>query len=150
VYSPFLSYWIEAKTKLIWPIILDANGVRIAKNEAFVEHLASYMSKFQVYLQLDSFKKEVLEQMRGEDQQQTRIKAIENLNKYNLSTTLLGTRQKGQNTDEIVKYGEAEDVRGVTFQPVQVPGRLENFDPSTDRYTDKISLTKVVFSSQKI
>ncbi|MFT7249392.1 MAG: hypothetical protein ACI97P_002173, partial [Arcticibacterium sp.] len=31
-----------------------------------------------------------------------------------------------------------------------VPGRLENFDPSTDRYTDKISLTKVVFSSQKI
>jgi len=30
--------------------MLNTNGVRIAKDEAFVEKLASYMPKFEVYL----------------------------------------------------------------------------------------------------
>lgn len=139
VHPQFFEILDLAKTKPIRHIMLNTNGVRIAKDEAFVERLASYMPNFEVYLQFDSFKKEVLEQMRGEDLRQTRIKAIEYLNKYNLSTTLVVTLQKGQNTDEIgeiVKYGVKQKcVRGVTFQPVQVAGRLDNFDPATDRYT---------------
>jgi uncharacterized radical SAM superfamily Fe-S cluster-containing enzyme len=57
----------------------------------------------------------------------------------NLSTTLVVTLQKGINDDEIGKIIEfalqQKCVRGVTFQPTQVAGRTENFDPAKDRIT---------------
>ena len=49
------------------------------------------------------------------------------------------TLQKDLNTDEIgeiIQYALKQPcVRGVTFQPVQVAGRTEGFNPATDRYT---------------
>lgn len=128
-----------AKTKPIRHLMLNTNGIKLAKDEAFVARLASYMPNFEIYLQFDSFRKEVLEKLRGADLRDVRMKALEHLNKYNLSTTLVVTLQKGLNTDEI---GDIIDfalqqpcVRGITFQPVQVAGRIENFNPATDRYT---------------
>jgi uncharacterized radical SAM superfamily Fe-S cluster-containing enzyme len=119
--------------------MLNTNGIRIAKDEKFAERLASYAPDFEIYLQFDSFKKEALEQLRGEDLREVRTKAIEHLNKYNLSTTLVVTLQKGLNTDEIgdiIRYAlKQRCVRGVTFQPTQEAGRLENYNTSTDRYT---------------
>ena len=60
-------------------------------------------------------------------------------NEHNISTTLVVTLKKGLNDGEI---GEILDfalkqrcVRGVTFQPIQDAGRLENFDPARDRLT---------------
>lgn len=68
-----------------------------------------------------------------------RKKALEHLNEFNVSTTLVVTLQKGVNTDEIgaiIDFAlKQRCVRGVTFQPTQVAGRLENFNPATDRYT---------------
>ena len=49
------------------------------------------------------------------------------------------TLKKGLNDHElgrIIDFALTQKcVRGVTFQPVQVAGRLENFDPATDRLT---------------
>jgi len=139
VHPQFFEILDIAKAKPIRHLMLNTNGIRIAKDEAFVERLASYMPDFEIYLQFDSFKKEVLEQLRGEDLREVRRKAIEYLNKYNLSTTLVVTLQKGLNTDEIgeiIEYAlKQRCVRGVTFQPTQLAGRLENFDSKTDRYT---------------
>src|SRR5476651_88128 len=139
VHPQFFEILDIAKTKPIKHLMVNTNGIRIAKDEAFVKQLATYMPDFEIYLQFDSFKKEALEQLRGEDLRQVRQKAIEHLNKYNLSTTLVVTLQKGLNTDEIgkiIEYGLLQRcVRGVTFQPTQQAGRLENFNPATDRYT---------------
>jgi hypothetical protein len=139
VHPQFFEILDIAKTKPIRHLMLNTNGIRIAKDENFVKRLATYMPDFEVYLQFDSFKKEALEQLRGEDLREVRIKALENLNKYNLSTTLVVTLQKGLNTDEIgaiIEYALKQPcVRGVTFQPTQQAGRLENFNPATDRYT---------------
>ncbi|MBS1520539.1 MAG: radical SAM protein [Bacteroidetes bacterium] len=139
VHPQFFEILDIAKTKPIRHLMLNTNGIRIAKDEAFAELLSSYMPDFEIYLQFDSFKKEALEQLRGEDLRDVRIKAIEHLNKYNLSTTLVVTLQKGLNTDEIgeiIEYAlKQRCVRGVTFQPTQQAGRLENFDSKTDRYT---------------
>jgi uncharacterized radical SAM superfamily Fe-S cluster-containing enzyme len=50
------------------------------------------------------------------------------------------TLQKGLNDDEIgqiIDFAlEQKCVRGVTFQPIQISGRLEEFDPSKDRLTN--------------
>lgn len=139
VHPQFFEILDIAKTKPIKHLMLNTNGIRIAKDESFVKRLATYSPDFEIYLQFDSFKKEALEQLRGEDLREVRHKALENLNKYNLSTTLVVTLQKGLNTDEIgkiIEYALKQPcVRGVTFQPTQQAGRLENFNPETDRYT---------------
>ena len=78
--------------------------------------------------------------MRGGDLTQIRKKAIENLNKFNLSTTLVVTLQKGENNDEIgeiIQYAlRPKCVRGVTFQRTQMSGRLDNFDATINRLTN--------------
>nr|WP_294794308.1 radical SAM protein [uncultured Mucilaginibacter sp.] len=139
VHPQFFEILDIAKTKPIRHLMLNTNGIRIAKDEEFVKRLATYTPDFEIYLQFDSFKKEALEQLRGEDLREVRQKAIANLNKYNLSTTLVVTLQKGLNTDEIgeiIEYALKQPcVRGVTFQPTQQAGRLENFNADTDRYT---------------
>ncbi len=96
------------------------------------------MPDFELYLQFDSFRPEVLETMRGKDLTDVRIKALEKLNELNLSTTLVVTVQKGLNDDEsgaIIEYAlKQRCLRGVTFQPVQIAGRFEQ-DPDKNRLT---------------
>ncbi|GAA4078552.1 radical SAM protein [Flavobacterium cheonanense] len=139
VHPQFFEIMDIAKSKPIKHLMLNTNGIRIAKDISFVEKLASYMPDFEIYLQFDSFKPEVLEKLRGEDLTEVRKQAIENLNHFNLSTTLVITLQKGENDDEIGKILEyatkQKCVRGVTFQPTQVAGRNDNYDDATGRIT---------------
>jgi len=139
VHPQFFEIMDIAKSKPIKHLMLNTNGIRIAKDISFVEKLASYMPDFEIYLQFDSFKPEVLEKLRGEDLTEVRKQAIENLNHFNLSTTLVITLQKGENDDEIGKildYATKQKcVRGVTFQPTQVAGRNDNYDDATGRIT---------------
>jgi uncharacterized radical SAM superfamily Fe-S cluster-containing enzyme len=90
-------------------------------------------------LQFDSLREGPLRVLRGVDLRDVRLKALERLNQHNISTTLVVTLKKGVNDGEI---GEIIDfalkqrcVRGVTFQPIQSAGRLEEFDPARDRLT---------------
>jgi uncharacterized radical SAM superfamily Fe-S cluster-containing enzyme len=128
-----------AKSRPIKHLMVNTNGVRIASDPAFAERLAGYMPGFEVYLQFDSLRPEALRRLRGEDLTSVRRRALDHLNAHNVSTTLVVTLQKGVNDDQI---GEIIDfalqqrcVRGVTFQPVQSAGRLDDFDPATDRLT---------------
>ncbi len=139
VHPDFFQILDIAKTKPFKHIMLNTNGIRIAKDKEFVKQLASYMPDFEIYLQFDSFKSSALETLRGKDLTEVRKKALEHLNEFNLSTTLVVTLQKGINDDEIGKiidYALQQPcVRGVTFQPTQVAGRTDNFDAQTDRLT---------------
>jgi uncharacterized radical SAM superfamily Fe-S cluster-containing enzyme len=139
VHPDFFKILDIAKSKPIKHLMLNTNGIRLAKDEKFVEKLATYMPDFEIYLQFDSFKSEVLEKLRGEDLTTTRVKALEYLNKYNISTTLVVTLQKGVNDDEIGKILEfalkQECVRGVTFQPTQVAGRNKDYNDGEGRIT---------------
>ncbi|GEP90923.1 hypothetical protein SAMN05660909_00706 [Chitinophaga terrae (ex Kim and Jung 2007)] len=137
IHPQFFEILDIAKTKPIRHLMINTNGIRIAKDKEFTARLATYMPDFEVYLQFDSFRPSVLEKMRGKDLTDTRQQAIENLNEAGLSTTLVVTLQKGMNDDEIgqiIDYALKQPcVRGVTFQPVQAAGRTDEFDPSTDR-----------------
>lgn len=139
VHPDFFAIMDIAKSKPIRHLMLNTNGIRIAKDFEFAKKLAGYAPDFEIYLQFDSFKAEALQHLRGEDLTATRMKALEHLNALNLSTTLVVTLQKGVNDDEIGKIIEfalkQKCVRGVTFQPTQIAGRVENFNPATDRLT---------------
>lgn len=139
IHPQFFEILDIAKQKPIRHLMVNTNGIRIAKDRAFTERLASYMPDFELYLQWDSFKPSALETLRGKNLAEERMKALEHLNEFNLSTTFVVTLQKGLNDDEI---GEIIDFalqqkccRGVTFQPTQIAGRNEHFNPATDRIT---------------
>jgi 7,8-dihydro-6-hydroxymethylpterin dimethyltransferase len=128
-----------AKQRPIRHLMINTNGIRIAREEDFALRLAAYMPDFEVYLQFDSFERDALLQLRGADLRSVHEQAIERLNRLGISTTLVVTLKKGLNDGElgrIIDYALAQKcVRGVTFQPIQAAGRLENFDPATDRLT---------------
>jgi uncharacterized radical SAM superfamily Fe-S cluster-containing enzyme len=139
IHPDFFAVLERAKAGPIRHLMVNTNGLRIAHDEAFASRLAEYMPDFELYLQFDSFEREPLLALRGADLRDTRARAIERLNRLGISTTLVVTLKKGLNDGEIGKiidYAlEQPCVRGVTFQPVQAAGRLEHFDPSTDRLT---------------
>lgn len=129
----------EARQRPIRHLMVNTNGIRIAKDEAFAERLATYRKGLEVYLQFDSFEREPLMSLRGADLRSVRQQALERLNALDVSTTLVVTLKKGLNDGEvgrIVEFAAQQPcVRGVTFQPIQEAGRLEDYDPARDRLT---------------
>jgi uncharacterized radical SAM superfamily Fe-S cluster-containing enzyme len=139
IHPDFFKILDLAKARPIKHLMLNTNGIKIANDPDFARRLADYMPGFEVYLQFDSLKSEPLKVLRGVDLSDVRRRALDRLNEHNISTTLVVTLKKGLNDDEIgsiIDFALAQRcVRGVTFQPVQVAGRLEEFDPSRDRLT---------------
>ncbi len=128
-----------AKQRPIQHLMVNTNGIRIAREEGFAERLAAYMPGFEVYLQFDSFQPGSLQELRGADLTSIRMQAIEKLNRLGVSTSLVVTLKRGLNDGEIgriIDWGLAQPcVRGVVLQPVQAAGRCENFNPACDRLT---------------
>ena len=139
IHPQFFEILDYCKTLPIRHLMLNTNGIEIAKDIEFAKRLKTYSPDFEIYLQFDSFEKDVLQTMRGADLTSIRKKAIENLNEVNLSTTLVVTLQKDVNDSEIGKIIDyalkQKCIRGVTFQPTQVAGRLSKFNLDKNRIT---------------
>jgi uncharacterized radical SAM superfamily Fe-S cluster-containing enzyme len=137
IHPRFFDILDAAKRRPIRHLMINTNGVRIAREEGFAERLAQYMPRFEVYLQFDSLRREALMALRGADLTSVRIQALEKLEALNLSTTLVVTLKKGVNDQDIadiVRFAlKWRCVRGVTFQPIQAAGRNEGFDPDRHR-----------------
>ena len=118
-------------------LMINTNGLRIAREPGFAERLAGYMPGFEVYLQFDSLRREALMNLRGADLVRVRQEALEALERNAISTTLVVTLKKGINDDEIadiVKHALTwRCVRGVTFQPIQDAGRNDGFEAGDHR-----------------
>ena len=139
IHPDFFAVLDLCKARPIKHLMVNTNGVRLARDEAFARRLAEYRAGFEVYLQFDSFEREALLELRGADLRLVRQRALERLNELDISTTLVVTLKKGLNDGEvgrIIDFAlEQPCVRGVTFQPIQAAGRLERYDPATDRLT---------------
>jgi 7,8-dihydro-6-hydroxymethylpterin dimethyltransferase len=139
IHPDFFAILEMAKRKPIKHLMINTNGVRIAREREFCDRLSRYKPGIEVYLQFDSFEAAALKELRGADLRWVRERAIAHLNEFNISTTLVVTLKKGLNDHEIggiIDYAlQQRCVRGVTFQPIQAAGRLEGFDPKRDRYT---------------
>jgi len=136
-----------AKERPIKHLMLNTNGLRIANEEGFAEKLKEFEPGFEVYLQFDSFKRSALMSLRGADLRKTRERAIERLNDVGISTTLVVTVRRGVNDDELgalIDYAQEQPaVRGVTFQPVQAAGRLEQYGDGYEPERDRLTLSEV-------
>ncbi len=139
LHPDFFAILDAAKRRPIRHLMVNTNGLRIAKEPDFAARLKQYEPGFELYLQFDSLRDEVHLDLRGAKLADVRRRALEYLNEHDVSTTLVVTVKKGLNDRElgsIVDFALQQPcVRGVTFQPIQAAGRLENYDPSRDRLT---------------
>jgi uncharacterized radical SAM superfamily Fe-S cluster-containing enzyme len=139
LHPDFFAILDAAKRRPIRHLMVNTNGLRIAQEPDFAARLADYQPGFELYLQFDSLRDEVHKDLRGARLHDIRLRALEQLNRHDISTTLVVTVKKGLNDHElgdIIEFALQQPcVRGVTFQPIQAAGRLENYDPARDRLT---------------
>lgn len=135
------------KERPIQHVLINTNGIKIAKQEGFAEQLVEFLPGFEVYLQFDSLHRDAIQVLRGADLTTIHQQALQKLNALNIPTTLVATVRRDVNDQqlgEIIDFGLTQPcVRGVTFQPVQAAGRLENYDNGYNCQRDRITLTEV-------
>lgn len=147
IHPQFFEILDAARRRPIQHLMINTNGIRIAKEDGFAERLKGYDPGLEVYLQFDSFRLEAVQLLRAADTRKVHERALEKLNDLNIGTTLVATVRRGVNDDElgeIIQFARTQPcVRGVTFQPVQVAGRLDNYQDGFDCERDRLTLTEV-------
>jgi len=137
IHPEFFAILDAVKSRPIRHLMINTNGLRIAQDRAFVERLATFTPRLEVYLQFDSLDDEALLDLRGARLSRIRRRALEELERAGIATTLVAVVKRGVNDHEvadIVSHAlEWSCVRGVTFQPVQDAGRNEGFDAGANR-----------------
>ena len=109
-------------------VVLNTNGVRLARDEAFAAELKEKFiyGKLQLYLQFDGPALGGQIALRGTDLRSMRERAIQRCREMNLPVTLAMTVTP-ENIDQMwatIELGLQRDhVRGVSFQPMFVSGR---------------------------
>jgi hypothetical protein len=137
LHPQFFEILAAVKRRPVRHLMINTNGLRIAREPGFAERLTEFMPRFEVYLQFDSLRREALLDLRGADLVRVRAQALEALERHGIATTLVVTLKKGVNDTEIpdiIRHALTwRCVRGVTFQPIQDAGRNEQFDARSHR-----------------
>lgn len=108
-------------------VMINTNGIRLARDDRFLDAVASLRHRTEIYLQFDSFQDSACQSLRGASLVETKLRAIERLGNAGLNTILVCTLQPGVNDHEIgrlVDFGaERPWITGVSFQPATYSGR---------------------------
>ena len=119
-------------------ILVNTNGIAIARDDALVEVLHRHRRRVEVYLQFDGLRLETHRHHRAADLRAVKSSAIARLSTAEVFTTLVMTVAKGVNDDEIgdvLRVAlETPYVAGVSYQPQFTSGRSPAVDP-LDRLT---------------
>lgn len=116
-----------SKSKGVTRVMLNTNGIRIAEDIEFVKELSQFISGFEIYLQFDSLKDDVYLKLRNKKLLDIKLKAIENLSRYNIPVTLVVTADSSNigELGHLINFGlNASCVRGINIQPVAHYGRF--------------------------
>ncbi len=105
-------------------ITMNTNGIRLAADEALCEKLKEM--GIYVILSFDTLKADTSIKIHGQDIVDIKLKALDNLEKYDIGTTLLNVMAAEVNDDEIGSVidlaVEKKNVRSVTIQTMTFTG----------------------------
>ncbi len=120
-----------AKERGIRFVMLNTNGIRLARDRRFVEQVAG--AGAHLYFQLDGLEAETHLAIRGKDLRRDKLRALDNCAAAGITVTLVAAVERGVNEHEvgaIVRFGVSHPaVNSVVFQPVTHAGRHLVFDP---------------------
>jgi 7,8-dihydro-6-hydroxymethylpterin dimethyltransferase len=127
IHPEFLEIFKYACGQPIDIVMINSNGVRLARDAAFLESVAAWRHRAEIYLQFDSFNDAAYRAIRGESLVETKLRAIEALGAARIRTILVCTLQAGVNDHEIgaiVRFAQERPwITGVSFQPACYVGR---------------------------
>jgi hypothetical protein len=131
IHPHIVEFVAMAQERGIGRVMINTNGIRLAKDPRFVAELAALRPD--VYLQFDGFEQPTNLAIRGRDLRGLKQRALEACAEASLDVTLVAAVERGVNEHElgaIVLFGVAHPaVRAVAFQPVTHSGRHLAFDP---------------------
>jgi 7,8-dihydro-6-hydroxymethylpterin dimethyltransferase len=108
-------------------VMINTNGIRFAHDEALVARIAERRKRTEIYFQFDGFTERTSRELRGESLVETKLRALDHLEKHGLHTILVTTLQAGVNDGEIgdiVRFAVGRPcITGVSFQPATYSGR---------------------------
>ncbi len=114
-------------------VLLNTNGVTLARDDELLEALRRNRSQVEVYLQFDGLRKETYLHHRNADLRSLKRKALERLSASGVFTTLTMTAALGVNDDEIgdvIQVAlDTPYVGGVSIQPQFGSGRSTPINP---------------------
>jgi 7,8-dihydro-6-hydroxymethylpterin dimethyltransferase len=144
--------WIQAHPKIDY-VLINTNGVRVAKDAEFVQAFAAraQRKRLQLYLQFDGVQSASQHFLRGADLREVRKQAIENCARIQLPVTLAMTvtPENLPHLWQAVSFGlEFANVRGISFQPMFKSGRIPG--NTTRLNTADIILAAVAQSDGKL
>ncbi len=123
----------EVVARPVIRVLVNSNGLRIAKDDALLSLLQRHRERVEVYLQFDGLTAQASAHHRGADLRRLKEQALRRLSDAGIFTTLTMTAALGVNDDEIgdvVALGlRTPYVGGVTIQPVFGSGRSSGIDP---------------------
>lgn len=119
--------WAQAHPKIDY-VLINTNGVRIARDPEFAAELAvvARARKLQLYLQFDGVQSDGQQALRGADLREIRRTVIARAGEMDLPVTLAMTvtEQTLPHLWEAIEFGLAHrHVQGITFQPMFQSGR---------------------------
>jgi 7,8-dihydro-6-hydroxymethylpterin dimethyltransferase len=142
IHPEILEMLRAAKDREIPLVMLNTNGIRLARDPRFASALAEL--GVHVYLQFDGLREETQLAIRGRDLTEEKLRALDRCAEAGVSVSLAAAVERGVNegeVGEIVRFGiDHPAVTGVFFQPVTHSGR---FRPESDPL-DKLTNSDVI------
>jgi uncharacterized radical SAM superfamily Fe-S cluster-containing enzyme len=122
----------EVASRNVIRVLVNTNGLRIAREDAVLDLLSEHRERVEVYLQYDGDSAEASRHHRGGDLRQLKDRAVQRLSDRGIFTTLTMTVALGANDEEIggvVKRAlDTPYVGGVSIQPQFGSGRSGAID----------------------
>lgn len=130
---PHIVALLEALVALpITRVLVNTNGVRLAADDAFLNAIAAWRERVEIYLQYDGPSAATQHTLRGVDLRDIKTRALERLSRAKVFTTLVMTvtlaneHEVGAVLDTCF---ETPYVGGAMFQPIFASGRAPVVDP---------------------
>jgi 7,8-dihydro-6-hydroxymethylpterin dimethyltransferase len=131
IHPEIITFVELAKERGLGVVMLNTNGIRLARDRRFVAECARVGAH--MYFQLDGFELETHLAVRGKDLRADKMRALDNCAGAGITVTLVAAVEKDVNeheVGEIVRFGVGHPaVNSVVFQPVTHSGRHHVFDP---------------------
>jgi len=138
IHPEILEMLAAAKRREIPVVMLNTNGIRLARDPRFATALAEL--GVHVYLQFDGFDEATQLSIRGKPLTEEKLRALERCADAGVSVSLAAAVERAVNEHEvgaIVRFGiEHPAVTGVFFQPVTHSGRFRVDSDPLDKLTN--------------
>ena len=140
--------WLHAHPGIDY-VLLNTNGIRLANDAAFAARLAGTFryGRFQLYLQFDGVQEAGQRALRGGDFREARIRAIERCGAMGVPLTLAMTVMPENVLFlwEAIEFGlRWPHIRGISFQPVFLSGRLPRGGFRRDEGAGRINTADII------